>query len=255
MRPTPYRRTTGPRTATGLFGANTSTGSILGCIAALVVISATGGCSPSADPTDTVAPRPSEMLRSTSAASPSTLDSQDFQTGRADSGRPVAVPSRTPTATVPTTTLPPGRKGTPRGAHSGRVDQTDVSAVAKGFMTKLAAIDTRLDNRPNDAARRAAGLATPRLRQELTSGKLIGPPGATFIELQRRSGWTTVTVDLISLDLAPDKPSRVYRAVSATAVPTDGTWSGPAETTTAVLALTRSGSRGSWAVDDYEALI
>lgn len=260
MRLTATRRTAGPGDAAGLFGANSRTTSTPTSIAALlVVLAASGACSPAdpppADPTASVVQRPAGSPSTTSAQPSRTPDSQDFQTASPDVGRPAGSASRTQAAPVPTTTLPAGREGTPRGAPSGRVDRTDPDEVAQRFMIQLATIDTRLDNRPNDAAQRAAGLATPRLRRQLTSGQPIGPPGASFVELQRRGGWTTATAGLISLDLAPDKPGRVYRAVTATAVPTDGTWSGAPETTTAVLALARPGPRAPWAVDDYEALI
>lgn len=157
--------------------------------------------------------------------------------------RPAAFPSDLPS-------------GVPRGltAAQRQVDRTSADAVAEAFVVRLELLDTRLDTRPNDAARRAAAYATPKLRSQLLSGEPTGPPGERWTELVEHHGWTSVTSQLGGLgESPPTTATTATRAVTPT--PTDhgvdGWISHPNPPGTYIVVLDRAWKGRTWAVSGY----
>lgn len=149
--------------------------------------------------------------------------------------------------------LPPG---VPRGLTPAEasVDRGSADAVAEAFVVRLELLDTRLDRRPNDAARRAAAYATPGLRSQLLSGEPVGAPGVRWTELVRHNGWSTVASRLGGI--GEDPPTSATSATRAvTPIPTDhgddGWMSHPDPPGTYIVVLNRPRKGRGWAVRSY----
>lgn len=146
--------------------------------------------------------------------------------------------------------------GVPRGLTTAQatVDRKSADAVAEAFVVRLELVDTRLDRRPNDAARRAAAYATPRLRGQLLSGEPVGPAGVRWTELVQHHGWSTVSSQLGGI--GEDPPTTATRATRAvTPIPTDhgtdGWTSHPDPPGTYIVVLNRDQKGAIWAVSGY----
>lgn len=99
------------------------------------------------------------------------------------------------------------------------VDHDDAGQVASAFVVRLQAWDTRLDRRPNDAARRAVGFADPALRARLLATEPRAAPGRRWNDLVEHNGWTSVRTRLGGLGPEPTTDNTAARAV--TAIPVD----------------------------------
>lgn len=176
------------------------------------------------------------------------------------------VPSSPPVTSASAPVSPPDQRpspfpsdlpsGVPRGLTpaQARVDRASADAVAEAFVVRLELLDTRLDRRPNDAARRAAAYATPRLRSQLLSGEPVGAPGERWTELVQHRGWTTVASQLGGI--GEDPPTTATTATRAvTPIPTDhgadGWTSHPDPPGTYIVVLTRARKGKVWAVSSY----
>lgn len=212
--------------------------------AGAVLVLATGCTTrtPSQGPSPTPTPSPAVVL--------------DAQPGSPDPYTPLAVPS--PAAApkqVPSPSLPAGQDGMARGQiDPATVDRANPAAVATAFAATLVAVDTKIDNRPNDAAKRAATYATADLSTAMTASAPISAPGAEWTTLQSHQGWTRVTT---SSPAAPpahaDTPTEAWRAVTTVVTPTgaDG-WVGSATKLTWTAKLTRTSPSGPWKVAQFE---
>lgn len=169
---------------------------------------------------------------------------------------PQAPPGSTSAPThFPSPTLSAGKAGRARGERDpASINRSDPDAVAAAFAAALVAVDTDLDQRPNDAGARAARYATDSLADEMTESAPIANPGAVWTELVNRNGWTTVQTAEGGLGQGPpDTKSQAWRAITTTATPTnDSGWTGERTTTTWIIELHHR--RGQWSVASYEAL-
>ena len=186
--------------------------------------------------------RPASAWHGVRTASPS-RPAPSLNTSVSTPGRPSPFPTDLPT-------------GAPRGltASEATVDRGSADAVAAAFVVRLELVDTRLDHRPNDAARRAAAYATPRLRSRLLSGEPIGPTGERWTELVRHHGWSTVTIELGGI--GEDPPTTATSAIRAvTPIPTDhgddGWISHPDPPGTYLVMLSRTLKGTGWTVSSY----
>lgn len=168
---------------------------------------------------------------------------------------PVVSPPAAPGREVPSPSLPAGQTGTARGQiDPATVDRLNPNAVATAFAATLSAIDTQIDNRPNDAATRAATYATDDLRVAMTASAPISNPGAAWTTLHSHQGWTRVAT---GKPVAPaahvDTSTDVWRTVTTVATPTssDG-WTGSPVELTWTLQLTRTSPSDPWRVARYE---
>lgn len=168
---------------------------------------------------------------------------------------PAASPPSVPVREVPSPSLPAGQKGIARGQiDPTNVDRMNPDAVASAFAATLAAVDTKIDNRPNDAAARAATYVTDDLSAAMTASAPISNPGAAWTTLHSHQGWTRVTTGKpTTLAARRDTSAEVWRTVTTVATPTssDG-WSGSHVELTWTLQLTRTSPSGPWRVARYE---
>jgi hypothetical protein len=180
---------------------------------------------------------------------------------------PLAAGSRPALPPVPATADPRGSRsdplprnpptgGDPRGLNSTQrtVDLHDADAVAVAFVVRLQLWDTRLDRRPNDAVRRAAAYATPRLRSRLLAAQPTGGAGERWGRLTEHRGWTTVSTRLGGIGESPPTTDRsAVRAVTPVCVDhgSDGWTSFPDPLGTFVVVLARAGRSRVWAVSSY----
>jgi len=139
-------------------------------------------------------------------------------------------------------------------ARETAVDRDNADAVAEAFVVRLLLVDTRLDRRPNDAARRAVAYATPRLRSALLSGEPVGAPGVDWTELVEHQGWSTVGSQLGGI--GEDPPTTATSATRAvTPLLTDhgnGGWTNhPDPPGTYIVVLNRARKGKVWAVSSY----
>lgn len=146
--------------------------------------------------------------------------------------------------------------GQPRGltAAQTRVDRRSADAVAVAFVVRLELWDTRLDRRPNDAARRAVGYATPTLRGTMLAGEPEAGPGTRWAALAEHHGWTTVRTESGGLgEKPPTTITRAVRSVTPVSIDhgTDGWTSYPESPGTYIVTLQRTGKDRSWAVSSY----
>ena len=204
------------------------------------------------DPT----PTPTPPTAATPFPTPS---SGDWQTGPPETGTPTRGPIEPSiTAEPPASTLPPGKTGVPRGQNTpdDKVKRTKADSVATAFAERLVTLDTKLDNRPNDAARRAAAFATDTLAEQLRKGAPTGGVGNEFRILQQHKGWTLVQSTLGGLgEPPPDTATTAVRAVTTTTTGTNATgWEGKPATTTWLLELTRTSKKANWAVSAFQAI-
>lgn len=199
-------------------------------VGAVVAVSVFAGCAePAAAPSHSRAGPSSPATRSASADPPDQ--------------RPIPFPTDLPS-------------GAPRGLTPAEatVDRGSADAVAEAFVVRLELMDTRLDHRPNDAARRAAAYATPRLGSRLLSNEPIGAPGVRWTELVRHHGWSTVASQLGGIgEATPTTATSATRAV--TPIPTDhgddGWISHPDPPGTYIVVLNRTPGGKVWTVSSY----
>lgn len=221
-------------------------------IATLAATALAGACSRAGETTTPPSAPPASQEPFTPPAS------GDWQTGPPESGVPTQGPIPSATVEPPASTLPPGKAGVPRGQNTPdkRVKRRNADAVARAFAERLVTVDTRLDNRPNDASRRAAVFATPKLAKSLTRGAPIGGVGQDFLILQQHNGWTTVTSTLGGLGQPPpDTTTTAIRAVTTTTIGTnDSGWKGEPQTLTWGLELTRTNKKADWHVSTFQAI-
>lgn len=237
-------------------------------VAALVVLvscSSADNTPVPADPTSvptTSAPSSRDTTQAQSrpgASAAPTSSPLDAQTGLPKSGVPVtptANPDRA-TATPMRTPMAPGRRGTPRGQGSSLdlpIDRSNPDDLAASWGQLLQLTDCRIDNRPNDATRRAVDYVTGQLEQDMLSGAPVGNPGHRWIEMCSRDGWTTTEARLGGLgSQPPDQPTQAWRAVTVTT--TDhgvNGWTGPTNSILYIVELTRPGNGDEWLVAGYE---
>lgn len=215
----------------------------LPAVAVLVLLAGCSSGNPAAKTSSSPTPTATPVL---------VLDAQPGPPGRFT---PVAT-ARTSTArTVPSPSLPAGKKGVARGQiDPATVDRANPDSVATAFAVTLVAVDTKLDNRPNDAATRAATYATADLSAAMTASAPISAPGAEWTTIQSHQGWTRVTTSSPATLVAhADTPTEVWRAVTTVATPTgaDG-WVGSATKLTWTAQLTRTSPSGPWQVARFE---
>jgi hypothetical protein len=172
---------------------------------------------------------------------------------------PATSPAPTATTSSPSPTASPtpsetGRapgKGVPRGlsASQRRVNRSDASSVATGFIARLNIWDTRTDESPHDAAIRAIPLAAPRLASRLATEK---PPAETarWQRLKDHDGWTTVVAVVKGTQSEANKHATRRVMATITDHGTDG-WSDRQPPVTYSVSLTRVGTRANWYVQAY----
>ncbi|MFI5736182.1 hypothetical protein ACIA49_39070 [Kribbella sp. NPDC051587] len=211
----------------------------------LATTAACGRSNPDSEPTE---PPPTTS---------SPLDYNGSVTPPAPSQTPYITPSiPLPPATGRPTDRPgtPGRTGTPRGLSpaAANPDRSDPNAVAAAFSLTLTSYDTRLDNQPADAGRRAATFAIPALATELRQPPPGGNPGAAWRELKSHNGYTQCTAtDATEAGAPTDTPTQASRAIQTTCRSTgDNNWS--ADNPTQVLYLTLSKVNKQWFIASYD---
>ena len=216
------------------------------CAAALIVSS---GCSENSghaqDTPTTAASTPLDYDAGNTPPPPASTPYMP-QATRTTAPLPTVVPSLPPAT--------PGRPGTPRGLPRTalHVDRADALSVALGFAALLTAHDTRIDNRPADAGRRAARLATPALARQLLGPPPAGSPGADWLELQRHHGYTKVAAGDATESGAPaDTATDADRAISIRSTPVGPGWTGAVSDLTVFIHLTRGRAGASWSVTGY----
>ena len=188
-------------------------------------------------------------------------------TGCADKATKAAVtvtvtPSHTATTTnsstpaIPTTTLPSGRTGTPRGgapALAG-VNQRDASAVAAAVMRVFATQDTGIDTTTLDAERRALPLLGQPLAQAVQAPLTgNGGGGAAWTVLTAHHGWTTATAKAVPMSDVPDQtgdsPTLAVRQVDVvTTAHGAGGWASKPNTAVWIVTCRRATSTAVWRV-------
>lgn len=219
---------------------------------------------PGPPPASSTAPTASRSATPTAPRTPTrtTTVLDGDEPGGGPSGTPVA-PSTDPeraTGTPRRTPLPSGAAGTPRGRHDSPAavvhDRRDAGQVAAAFAARLDLWDTAIDHRPNDAAKRAARLATAGFRHKMLDGAPVAAPGAHWTTLAQHHGWTTVTAQLGGLGEPPsDSPTGAWRVVTTTATPRGPhRWRGTPMTTTYAIQLVRTRPGNPWYVTDYRLL-
>ncbi len=160
------------------------------------------------------------------------------------------------TPAIPTTTLPAGRTGTPRGGAPdlGGVKQQDASAVAAAVMRVFATQDTALDTTTLDAERRAAALLGSPLLQAVRaplSGN--GGGGAAWTVLTAHHGWTTATAKTVPMTDVPDQtgdsPTLAVRQVDVTSTGHGtGNWTSKPATAVWIVTCRRAAATAPWRV-------
>lgn len=128
------------------------------------------------------------------------------------SATPTPTSAATPTPSAAATTLPRGLTPPQR-----RVDRTDASSVADAFVLRLELWDTRIDQRPGDAAGRAARYATDELAQAMLGVTPSAAPGTRWQDLVEHDGYTTATTEVGGLGPARDH-DRAGRAVTVSQI-------------------------------------
>lgn len=174
-------------------------------------------------------------------------------------GTATAMPSDSPIATPSRTPLPPGKKGTPRGAATSlpkKVDKTKASDVAEMFAINAELWDTYLDHRPNDSSARAAAWASPTLRKKMLTSAPLAAPGADWDNLVAQHGYTTVKIRFGGIgNPPPDTATTAYRAIQIAnqTEHSDHGWShtGPDQGTLYIVTLHRLGPGKAWAVSNF----
>lgn len=132
--------------------------------------------------------------------------------------------------------VPVGRAGTPRGAVPLRVDLGDPSSVARAVAVTTWTWDARLDNSPQDAARRAAVWMTPAAAALARSVRTSGG-GADWLALARRDGWTTATAADDTEPPPPPVDGATARRVFVTLTPHPGGTGMPVQHWTVVVSV------------------
>ncbi|NYJ76461.1 hypothetical protein [Allobranchiibius huperziae] len=160
------------------------------------------------------------------------------------------------TPTIPTTTLPAGRAGTPRGGAPdlGGVNQKDASAVAASVMRVFATQDTALDTTTLDAERRAEPLLGAPLaaavKLPLTGN---GGGGAAWTVLTAHHGWTTAVAKTVPMTDVPDQtgdsPTLAVRQVDVTSTGHGtGNWTSKPATAVWIVTCRRTAATAPWRV-------
>ena len=164
-------------------------------------------------------------------------------------------PAQTLTAPVGSETSGAATSPIPRGLTQEQrtVDRRDPDQVATAFVVRLEAWDTALDDRPNDAVRRAVAFAGAQLRARLLAGEPAAAPGQRWNQLRRHHGWTSVRTRLGGLGPPPTTSRTAVRAVSYTVVDHGDTgWVAfPGDDGTYIVRLRRSSVRAGWTVVGY----
>lgn len=159
-----------------------------------------------------------------------------------------------PAASAP----PAGESGTPRGLPAKpKIDRDAADSVAAVFVRRLASYDTRIDNSVQDAARRAAGLATPSLAKELREDGGAVEPDAGWAVLDEHDGYTSVKTRLGGAGAQPkDSRTRAGRVVTAYVQRHgDRGWKpDPDPPQTILIILGRPGPKEPWSVTSLEYL-
>jgi hypothetical protein len=211
--------------------------------AALLMLAGCGTNDPSTEASST--PSPSASPLDYDGPTPSAPTSTPYITPSASLPPATAVPSEPPGT--------PGKAGTPRGlpATALRPDRTDPTAVAAAFSILLMTYDTRLDNQPADAGRRAATLASAKLANELRQPPPGGGNGVAWTELQQHDGYTKATASDATEAGAPvDRADQATRAVRISSTPIGEGWTGQPDVRIVYLRLTHGG--GTWVVQSYD---
>lgn len=165
-------------------------------------------------------------------------------------------PSSSSTPAIPTSTLPSGRAGTPRGGAPdlGGVHQQDASAVAVAVMRVFATQDTVLDTTTVDAERRAVPLLGAPLAAAVQAPLFgNGGGGAAWTVLTAHHGWTTATATAVPMSDVPDQtgdsPTLAVRQVDVTSTGHGtGNWTGPPTTAVWIVTCRRATATAPWRV-------
>jgi hypothetical protein len=161
-------------------------------------------------------------------------------------------PSTKPSRRLAPEPVPVGERGTPRGGgiSPASVNTHDADAVADAVAATMYRYDTRLDNSPMDASRRAEPWLTATYAEAL-SRPMPGGGGADWIALAAHDGYTTTTVRAVEESGAPaDTRTEAFRQrqVLVTAHGDNG-WTRRYGTHVLFIHLTRSNPSAPWRVD------
>jgi hypothetical protein len=133
-------------------------------------------------------------------------------------------------APAPPTAAPaertPGTSASTSATTPGAADTSTPDGVALVATRAWLSFDTRVDQRPNDTARRLAlPWLAPGLRQEVESFTGAAAPGAEWADWTARHAWATVGVEPGGDDHPPDGPQTAWRQVLAVVtLHGDGGW-------------------------------
>jgi hypothetical protein len=216
---------------------------------AAVLLTTTTACG-HGDPNSEATPQPT-----TSSSIP--LDYNDAVTPTPPAETPYITPSNPlpPATALPAdTTGTPGRSGTPRGLSPAAIapDRSNPTAVAAAFALTITTYDTRLDNQPADAGRRASILAVPALAAELRQPPPGGNSGDTWNALKSHNGYTQCTAtDATEAGAPTDTATQASRAIQTSCRSTgNNNWSSDNPTQVIFLTLTKANNR--WSIATYD---
>jgi hypothetical protein len=208
---------------------------------------------------NTNTPRPQRTTQPpTAAASPpsSAPVSAAPPTPATDSSTPPPGEDRIPTTDPRTPITTPGKSGTPRGLklNTAKVDRTDADAVAVAFATLCGTYDTKIDNSPNDAGRRASMFATAQLATQMRRNAGVTGPDAAWATMAAHHAYTTVHAQQGGMGEGPqDTTTQAVRGVTIVLQQHgDHGWQpAPNNPETLLIWLHRSGKGEPWSVSEY----
>ncbi len=157
-----------------------------------------------------------------------------------------------PVMTAPNA-VPSGKPGAPRGGVVAGVNTADPSAVAVAAAQTTYRWDTRIDQAPIDAERRASTWLAPQLVAQLQPA--TAGAGAAWNTLAAHQGWSSTTAVVDSAPRPPDTATTADRQVNVTQTfHGSGGWTAPAQTHAVLEQLTRAGGSGPWRVSVLKVL-
>jgi hypothetical protein len=160
----------------------------------------------------------------------------------------------TPTTVINTLdpqNIPAGKTGQPRGGviEASTVNNTNADAVATAAVETMYRYDTRLDNTPMDATRRARPWLTSDYAVAVAK-PMPGDGGADWITLAKHDGYTITSVKDAHDDGAPpDDPTHASRQRVVTVIPHGSAgWTSPPTVVTVFVTLVRPTSSAPWQI-------
>jgi hypothetical protein len=136
---------------------------------------------------------------------------------------------------------------------ASEVDRGDPTATARAAVVTMWSTDMASDASQYQANLRAAWLLAPAYLASIQAHPPVGAPGAWWNECAEHHAYTTVAATADHEDQPADTATSADRQFSITITPHGaGGWTGPSESETVFISLTRPAAGQPWAVAGVE---